>query len=140
MLYLLVVGIQALDATGVFVSLIDGRLAPLGHGGCGDFYLVELANALHVGHLQVPGPALSETFVGLARLLGKDEARVGGKTFELLAQLLLHTLSAPHQGYKHEDAPEDAESRQQTACFVSSNGDEDFLTSIFIYSHNIVFN
>jgi len=139
MLYLFVVGVEALDATVVFVAFVDGRLAPLGHRGSGNLYLVQLADALHVGHFEVPAPPLAEALVGFARGLGEEEARVGGEAFELLAQFLLHALAASHEGHEHEDAPEYAEGRQQAPRLVAGDGDEDFLAGIFVYFHMVQF-
>ena len=136
MLYLFVVGVEPFDATIVFVALVDGRFAPLGYRGSGNLYGGQFADALHVGHFEVPASSFAEAFVGLARLLGEDEARVGGKTFEFFTQLLLHALAASHEGHEHEDAPEYAEGREQASRLVAGDGDEDFLAGIFVYFHN----
>ena len=47
------------------------------------------------------------------------------------------SLSAADKRHEHEDSPEYAECRQQASRFISCDGDEDFLTSIYVYSHNL---
>ena len=47
------------------------------------------------------------------------------------------SLSASDKGYEHEDSPEHAECGQQASCFISCDGNEDFLTGVHVYFHNL---
>jgi len=69
--------------------------------------------------------------------LGGKEAGVGGESLKVLLHHILQSLSAADKRHEHEDSPEYTECRQQASRFISCDGDEDFLTSIYVYSHNL---
>ena len=69
-------------------------------------------------------------------LCGK-ETGIGGKSFKIFLHHLFQSLSASDKGYEHEDSPEHAECGQQASCFISCDGNEDFLTGIHVYFHNL---
>ena len=131
MFYMLILRIQSLYTTIIFLISVYSRSSPISDGRGDDIYFIHsMTQALYIRKFQVPPASFPETFIRFSRLLRNQKSRVRGKAFKLGTHSLLHSLSATDECHQHEDTPEYTECRQQTSRLVSCNRDEDFLPAI----------
>ena len=86
--------------------------------------------------LHRPPAPLSESLIGLCRLIGAENHCILGKAVKVLVKHFLQALSASHQRHEHEHAPEDAKTRKQRTRLVTRQRVEYFSICINVQSHN----
>ena len=89
-----------------------------------------MAQSYDVLGVHAPFPALVEAPVCLGGGLCPDDRGVGGKSREVVLQHFPEPLSATAQRDEHEDSPEHAKAREQTAALVARDGVEYLLVCI----------
>ena len=125
--YLLIVLGYTIDIGTEIVLAIHGKLASTEkHGSNNIQFCYIVLHTKHIVHVHPPGPVLLKTLVCLGRRLCPYHGRVGGKVAEIAFKQFPQPMGTTNEADKHENAPEDAETREYATALVARYGIEYF--------------